>query len=53
MNLKRYFSLLFLTKDFSLNITFPLLKLYTYFQNIVIEERMSQILYLGLSFGFI
>ena len=52
MNLKRFFHFYFLTKDFSLNITFPRLKLYRYFLNIVTEGTISQILLLGLSFCF-
>ena len=43
----------FLNQDFSLNISFPLVKLYRYFKNIVIEGTVPQNFDLGLSFFFV
>ena len=52
MNLKRILHFYFLTKDFSLNIMFPIPKLYRYSLDIVMKGTVSQTFYLGLSFCF-
>ena len=49
-----FFHLNVLTKGFSLNITFPLIKLYRYLPNLIlIEGTISQNFDLGLTFCFI